>query len=175
MKKLSSPWRSHYRIVEMITPVTALIRNQKSGAYKTVHVNNLRYAHINDRWDLNDCNDEEIQEEFPEQNTRKPILHRRKQPDRSVKSIQNTVRMEDVWNDEDSSENTTDEEVFTEQEKQVIFMPFRQANELQENVSIGRKIMNIILRKYKKKCGYPMCKKILQKLQLILTRETSLK
>ena len=69
MKKLSSPWRSHYRIVEMITPVTALIRNQKSGAYKTVHVNNLRYAHINDRWDLHDCNDEEIQEEFPEQNT----------------------------------------------------------------------------------------------------------
>ena len=32
MKKLSSPWRSHYRIVEMITPVTALIRNQKSGS-----------------------------------------------------------------------------------------------------------------------------------------------
>ena len=48
MKKLRSPWRSHYRIVEMITQVTALIRNQKSGAYKTVHVNNLRYAHIND-------------------------------------------------------------------------------------------------------------------------------
>ena len=33
MKKLSSPWRSHYRIVEMITPVTALIRNQKSGGH----------------------------------------------------------------------------------------------------------------------------------------------
>ena len=65
IKKLSSSWRSHYRILEMITQVTALIRDQKSGAYKTVHVNNLRYAHINDRWDLNDCNDEEIQEEFP--------------------------------------------------------------------------------------------------------------
>ena len=85
MKKLSSPWRSHYRIVEMITPVTALIRNQKSGAYKTVHVNNLRYAHKNDRWDLNYSNDEVIQEEFPEQNIRKRILHRRKQPDRRVK------------------------------------------------------------------------------------------
>ena len=42
--------------------------------------------------------------------------------------------MEDVWNDEDSSDNTTDEEVFTEQEKQVIFMPFRQGNEQQEKV-----------------------------------------
>ena len=42
--------------------------------------------------------------------------------------------MEDVWNDEDSSENTTDEEVFKEQEKYVIFMPFRQVNELQEQV-----------------------------------------
>ena len=132
MKKLSSPWRSHYRIIEMITPVTALIRNQKSGAYKTVHVNNLRYANINDRWDLNDFMDEEIQEEFPEQNTRKRISPRRQQPDRRVKN--NTVRMEDVWNDEDSSENSTDEEVFKEQEKQVIFMPFRQANELQDKV-----------------------------------------
>ena len=99
MKMLSSPWRSHYRIIEMITPVTALIRNQKSGAYKTVHVNNLRYANINDRWDLNDFMDEEIQEEFPEQNTRKRITPRRQQPDRRVKN--NTVRMEDVWNDED--------------------------------------------------------------------------
>ena len=53
----------------MITPVTALIRNQKSGAYKTVHVNNMRYANINDRWDFNDLADEEV-EEFPEQNTR---------------------------------------------------------------------------------------------------------
>ena len=42
--------------------------------------------------------------------------------------------MEDVWNDEDSSENSTNEEVFTEQEKQVIFMPFRQANELQDKL-----------------------------------------
>ena len=85
MKKVSSPWRSHYRIVEMKMPVIALIRNQKSGAYKAVHENNLRYAHINDRWDLNYSNDEEIQEEFPEQNTRKRILHRQKQPDRRVK------------------------------------------------------------------------------------------
>ena len=77
MKKLSSPWRSHYITVEMITPVTALIRNQKSGAYNTVHTRGI-----------------------PRKNTRKRILHRRKQPDRRVKHIQNTVRMEDVWNDE---------------------------------------------------------------------------
>ena len=50
--------------------------------------------------DLNDFMDEEIQEEFPEQNTRKRITPRRQQPDRRVKN--NTVRMEDVWNDEDS-------------------------------------------------------------------------
>ena len=123
MKKLSSPWGSHYRIVETITPVTALIGNQKSGEHKTVHVNNLRYANINDRWDLNDFTDEEIQEEFPEQNTRKRILPRHKQPDRRAKNIQNTVRMEDVWNDEDSSENTTDEEVFKEQENKLYSCP----------------------------------------------------
>ena len=101
----------------MITPVTSLIRNQKSGAYKTVRVNNLSYANINGRWDLNGFADEEIQEEFPEQNTRKRILPIRRQPGRRVKHIQNTVRIEDVWNDENSSENTTDEEVFKEQEK----------------------------------------------------------
>ena len=64
MKKLSSPWRSHYQLVEIITPVTPLIRTQRSGAYTTVHVNNLRYANTNDRWDLNAFTDEEIQEEF---------------------------------------------------------------------------------------------------------------
>ena len=42
--------------------------------------------------------------------------------------------MEYVWNYEDSSANTTNEEVFKEQEKQVILMPFRQENELQEKV-----------------------------------------
>ena len=36
MKKLSSPWRSHYRIAEIIRPVTALIRNQKNGAYNRI-------------------------------------------------------------------------------------------------------------------------------------------
>ena len=87
---------------------------------------------MTDGRDLNDFMDEEIQEEFPEHNTRKRISPRRQQPDRRVKN--NTVRMEDVWNDEDSSENSTDEEVFKEQEKQVIFMPFRQANELQDKV-----------------------------------------
>ena len=96
-----------------------------------------------------------------EQNTRKRILQRQKQPDRRVKNMQNTVRMEGVWNDEDSSENTTDEEVFTEQVKQVIFMPFRQAINHQKRYSIGRKMINIILRKYKKKYWYPMHKKIL--------------
>ena len=74
----------------MITPMIALIRNQKSGAYNTVHVNNLRYAHINGRCDVNECNDEEIQEEFPEHNTRKRILPRRKQPDRRSEKISRT-------------------------------------------------------------------------------------
>ena len=49
IKKLSSPWRSHYRIIEMIPPVTALIRKQNSGAYKTVYVNIMRYVHIYNR------------------------------------------------------------------------------------------------------------------------------
>ena len=78
----------------MITPVTALLGNRKSGAYKTVHVKNLRYARINDGWDLNDCNDDEIQEEFPELNTRPWILHRRKHPDRKVK----ISRTQSEWN-----------------------------------------------------------------------------
>ena len=134
MRKLSSTWRLHYRIVEMITPVTAFIRNQKSGAYKMVHVNNLRYANINDRWDLKDFTDEEIQEEFPEQNTRKRVLPRRKKTDRRVKHIQNTFRMEDVWNDEDSSENKLTKKSLRIKKNKVIFMPLRQANELQEKV-----------------------------------------
>ena len=52
IKKLASPWRSHYRIMEMITPVTAVIRHQKNGTFKTVHVNNLRYANINKKMGL---------------------------------------------------------------------------------------------------------------------------
>ena len=44
MKKLASPWKSHYRIIEMASPVSALIRSQKDGTSKIVHVNNLRFA-----------------------------------------------------------------------------------------------------------------------------------
>ena len=32
----------------MTTPVTAIIRNQLTGDHRNVHVNNLRYANIND-------------------------------------------------------------------------------------------------------------------------------
>ena len=46
MRKLSSPCKQHYRIIEMATPVTATTRNQHTYDTRTVHVNNLRYAHI---------------------------------------------------------------------------------------------------------------------------------
>ena len=79
MKKLASPWRSHYCIIEMITPVTAVSRYQKNGTFKTVHVNNLRYAHINKKWDYNESTEEE-EEEFPEQNTASKLTSQRRQP-----------------------------------------------------------------------------------------------
>ena len=45
-RKFRSPWKLYYRIVEMISQVTAVIRCQKTDESKTVHVNNLRLANI---------------------------------------------------------------------------------------------------------------------------------
>ena len=83
--------------------------------------------------------------------------------------------MEDVWNDEDSSENTTDEEVFKEQEKEVICMPFRQENELEEKVLYRKEDDEHHTEEIQEEILDSMHKEILQILQLILTRETSLK
>ena len=81
MKKLCSPWTPHYRIVEMLTPVTAVIRCQKTGDYRTVHVNNIRYANIDGEWD------DRIEKDqvFPQQNTKKLLVPQRRQPMRQAK------------------------------------------------------------------------------------------
>ena len=80
VRKFKSPWKPYYRIVEMVSPVTAIIRCQKDGQSRSAHVNNLRYANINGEWDLEDSPDDTEEEEvFPEQNTRR-WLGPRKRP-----------------------------------------------------------------------------------------------
>ena len=51
IKKFQSPWTPYFRIVEMTSPVNAIIRSQKTGVTKKVHVSNLRHAKLRD-WDL---------------------------------------------------------------------------------------------------------------------------
>ena len=89
IKKFSSPWKPYYRIIDMITPVTAHIRCQKSGESRTAHVNNLRYANINQAWDFDNSNEDSNEEQsFPEQNTRRWVAPtKRKQPNRRVKML----------------------------------------------------------------------------------------
>ena len=89
IKKFSSPWKPYYRIIDMITPVTARIRCQKSGESRTAHVNNLRYANINQAWDFDISNEDSNEEQsFPEQNTRKWVAPpKRRQPNRRVKML----------------------------------------------------------------------------------------
>ena len=80
VRKFKSPWKPYYRIVEMMSPVTAIIRCQKDGQSRSAHVNNLRYANINVEWDFEDSPDDTEEEEvFPEQNTRR-WLGPRKRP-----------------------------------------------------------------------------------------------
>ena len=79
--------------------------------------------------------------------------------------------MVDVGIDEESSDNTTDEEVFKEQENRLYACPLDKQMNFNKGYSIGRKMINIILRKY----WYPMYKEIILILQLILKRVTSLK
>ena len=73
----------------MITPVTARIRCQKSGESRTAHVNNLRYANINQAWNFDISNEDSNEEQgFPEQNTRKWVAPpKRRQPNRRVKML----------------------------------------------------------------------------------------
>ena len=89
IKKFSLLWKPYYRIIDMITPVTARIRCQKSGESRTAHVNNLRYANINQAWDFDNSNEDSNEEQsFPEQNTRKWVAPpKRRQPNRRVKML----------------------------------------------------------------------------------------
>ena len=92
----------------MITPVTARIRCQKSGESRTAHVNNLRYANINQAWDF-DISNEDINEEqsFPEQNTRRWVAPtKRKQPNRRVKMlVPDYAEIDTDSNNEDREDN----------------------------------------------------------------------
>ncbi len=85
MKKFSSPWRPYFRIVEMLTPVTALIRCQKTGKSKTVHVNNLRYANLHKEWDFDGST--EGSDDTAEVVNARRIPAQRIQPHRRVKGL----------------------------------------------------------------------------------------
>ena len=103
-KKFRSPWKPYYRIVEMVTPVTAVIRNQQSGNSRIAHVNNLRYAHVDDKWDG-------IQDpgEFPKQVTTKLLKPSRIQPSRATKLM---TRSGDHFTDYDSESSSDDDSIF---------------------------------------------------------------
>ena len=106
MRKLCSPWMSHYRIVEMTGPVTAVIRCQRTGHYRTAHVNNLRYANIYGGWD----NINENSLEFPEQNTRKLLKPQRKQPVRKSKMLPCVSNSRDYHSDSDTVIDSSDDD-----------------------------------------------------------------
>ena len=106
MRKFCSPWMSHYRIVEMTGPVTAVIRCQRTGHYRTAHVNNLRYANIYGGWD----NINENNLEFPEQNTRKLLKPQRKQPVRKSKMLPCVNNARDYHSDSDTVIDGSDDD-----------------------------------------------------------------
>ena len=49
--KLQQKWLPHYRIVMFKSPVAAVIRHQPTGETRTVHVNHLQPAILEDAWD----------------------------------------------------------------------------------------------------------------------------
>lgn len=51
-KKLTSPWRPFYRIIEQTSPVNYRIKSQPTGKTKIVHVNMLKAAHPDETWDI---------------------------------------------------------------------------------------------------------------------------
>jgi len=81
-KKFCSPWKPYYRIIEMVSPVTAVVRNQYTGNSRTIHVNNIRYANIYGDWD-----GPKEEQNFPQQNTTKLLEPTRKQPSRRAKLL----------------------------------------------------------------------------------------
>ena len=127
LKKLKSPWKSYYRIIEMISPVTVVILNQKTCMSKSVHVNNLRYANIGDNWNFERSDDSDSNdEEFKEQNTRKWVRPKRIQPKRRVKrSLRNEVSDNNL-SEESNMNNSSDENTeieSEEREEHVVFTP----------------------------------------------------
>ena len=49
--KLEGKWKSHYRIVEKLTPVTFKIRSQLDGSEQKVHADHIRLAKVGD-WNI---------------------------------------------------------------------------------------------------------------------------
>ena len=109
IKKLHSPWQPYYRIVEMTTPVSAIIRSHVTGKTRAAHVNNLRLAsYITDEWDFNA---EVVPKPLAIQNKRAVAQPCRVQPHRAVKSGYNYI-----YNDplESVLEDNAEDEVHTE-------------------------------------------------------------
>ena len=96
----------------MATPVTATTRNQHTYDTRTVHVNNLRYAHIDNCWD-NPPKDPG----FPEQNTTKLLEPRRIQPPRQTKMLTGIVKGQDNDASSDSDEEGM-EQILAETDQQ---------------------------------------------------------
>ena len=105
----------------MITPIIIMIRHQKNGTFKAVHVNNLRYANINKKSDYNECTEEE-EEEFPEQNTVRKLTPQRRQPYRRTKRF--NFKKVDIHRSLRDIEESSGETTELDQEESIVFMAF---------------------------------------------------
>ena len=107
-RKLRSPWTPYYRIIELVSPVTAIIRSQKNGKTRTAHVNNLRYANVYGEWDFEDSSGVSEKEAFPDQRTRVWVRQDRQQPKRATKkSLHARVGLTETYRDKDTNSQDT--------------------------------------------------------------------
>ena len=86
-RKLNSPWKPYYCVVERISPVLYKIRNQLTGLAKVVHGENLQPAHPDNSWDK----DRDKYENFDRVETKPSKVHKeptRVQPMRACRLVQ---------------------------------------------------------------------------------------
>ena len=97
--KLKLKWQPFFRIIEQKSPVNYLIKHQKTGATKKVHVNDLQHANPEETWDqvwdTHDTFDAKRRHDEPEEEEiqparEEPILPRR-QPLRTCRLVRPTL------------------------------------------------------------------------------------
>ena len=87
-RKLNSPWKPYYCVVERISPVLYKIRNQLTGLAKVVHGENLQPTHPNNSWDKDRV---KYEKSFDRVETKPSKVHKeptRVQPMRACRLVQ---------------------------------------------------------------------------------------